>query len=1363
MKLVGVFEGKNELSINIALRNVTSLTSQDISIAKYVTDLTMKTQILLSLIPPTTTVKEFVEMLQIQTLLSGLPEEFDSLKTQMRATPALTIAEINTRVLNEDAAMRAVSSKVAPGQQALRVGNKDRRISKTCKNYGCPKPKGHLSEECWFKYPELKAKFDAKKRDGRKDYDGAESAKATANVPSQAWCVKSVACEVNLKSDKSVAHQNLVKKATSSCHKPKSTITGVEKLVTQTFNMDSACTSTIMNNASGLVSVNLHDNSKFSLADTSLVVSQGSGLMPGKNLKVNIIKSFSENLLSIPQLFEMNYATVFHPTHGIIIANANQMQVTCSVPLGIGKYVDGTFLMDINVGPLSDKACATGAIAACPEAARNGVSFGIPLAIAPVLELSTKCILWYKRLGFTSVQRIVDAIHHNVIKGIDLPVSVQVRDFPTQEVEAAQLAQSSAQPHRDLGAPKRSSKPYQMLHIDFKYIGIRSWGGSIGESTIVDDYSRRIHQLPLRSKKQFVQVFKEWYSQTILSQGYRTQTIRCDNGTEIKNYKFNEFMTEISARTEFTSSYSPDSDGVAERAHQTILKIGGTLRLAANLPTAAWAELLETACLIHSYLPCRSNPGNMSPYQMIYDRVPDVAFLRVIGSVAYVHKHKPTREHVLDTRASKGILLGYARYTKGYRILMSQSPVHIVETMHVTFAEDLNNSPNLLLSLPDRHGESYFASYPDTDVVLPPLVLIPDPGAPVTVDDPGTALPEEVAIPDPDVNLALPNLNGEDHVLVPEYEYQDFIAPVLRHPRSVIPKSHVPNERDPYPARARNPTSFYSAKKVHRIAKVRLAQAYSANIPSLTKFSSIITDPRLVTSMTKTIHELFQLKAIEIVPLEPKDHLVKAIWVHQHKLDDQGNLLRIKSRLCPQGFRYRPHIDYDPDAVASYAPHVQTINIGLMFEVQRTMYTTHLDVENCFQAHCDLPLGSRILLRTPDGFNVPEGSAIRLVNALQGSPQSGRIWQEHADHFLLTALHFRQSSIDPAYYFRWDGECYSQIIRATDDFRVSSDKDSVRADIVSQLMSKWKMSIQVGKTWNGMAIMHDRKTGILQISMKRDIENMLNDFGMKDCKPDSVPAVPGSKLRKAGDKFTSPDDEEASRFPYREAVGGLLWFARTGRPDILNAVSQVSRFSHQWDSTHVTAVKKIMRYLKGTMDLTLTFRKTPLSLQLLIYGDADFAGEPEENELAMRSTSAFVAFIRGIGAFTAFCGLEKTLSHSTAESEYTVISRIGKFSSGITQMFDEIGHKFPGPTVVYSDNQAAIAIANTPFCTSAMRHMKIKHHYIKKEVKDGKFVIKFCKTEDMIADMLTKALPRPLFEELRDMLLNGLDKDGNII
>ena len=70
----------------------------------------------------------------------------------------------------------------------------------------------------------------------------------------------------------------------------------------------------------------------------------------------------------------------------------------------------------------------------------------------------------------------------------------------------------------------------------------------------------------------------------------------------------------------------------------------------------------------------------------------------------------------------KVFLLGYTRHTKGYRILLPQSPVHIVETMHVIFAEDFVNSPNLLLSLPDSDGESYFACYPDTDQTVMPLI-----------------------------------------------------------------------------------------------------------------------------------------------------------------------------------------------------------------------------------------------------------------------------------------------------------------------------------------------------------------------------------------------------------------------------------------------------------------------------------------------------------------------------------------------------------------------------------------------------------------------------------------------------------------
>ena len=91
----------------------------------------------------------------------------------------------------------------------------------------------------------------------------------------------------------------------------------------------------------------------------------------------------------------------------------------------------------------------------------------------------------------------------------------------------------------------------------------------------------------------------------------------------------------------------------------------------------------------------------------------------------------------------------------------------------------------------------------------------------------------------------------------PDVSYQDFIAPVLRNPRSAVGRQMIPIERDPFPARQRQQTSFYSAKKIRRAYAVRLAQTYSANIPSLTKFSSVIQDPRLISSMTKIIEDFF--------------------------------------------------------------------------------------------------------------------------------------------------------------------------------------------------------------------------------------------------------------------------------------------------------------------------------------------------------------------------------------------------------------------------------------------------------------------------------------------------------------------------
>jgi hypothetical protein len=326
-------------------------------------------------------------------------------------------------------------------------------------------------------------------------------------------------------------------------------------------------------------------------------------------------------------------------------------------------------------------------------------------------------------------------------------------------------------------------------------------------------------------------------------------------------------------------------------------------------------------------------------------------------------------------------------------------------------------------------------------------------------------------------------------------------------------------------------------------------------MPSKLAFSQASKDPAIRESMTATILELYKLNAIELVQIQPGDRLIKAIWVHQPKYDMNGKLLRMKSRLCPQGFRFRPGIDFDVDQVASHAPHVQTLLIGLTLEVQHNLHTRHLDVTNCFQTYSKLPPEFRLLLQTPDGFSVPQGMAIKMINALQGSPQAGRLWEEQAEAFLLTSLGFSQSTIDPSFYWLWSGPIYTQIIRSTDDFRISSMSETVLEDITSKLMKQWNMTIQVNKTWNGMALLHDRDQGTISISMRRDIEAMIIEFGMRDCRPEKTPAAPHVKLARP----VSPDavDSESASFPYREAIGALLWFGRTGRPDILYSVNQV--------------------------------------------------------------------------------------------------------------------------------------------------------------------------------------------------------------
>jgi hypothetical protein len=161
------------------------------------------------------------------------------------------------------------------------------------------------------------------------------------------------------------------------------------------------------------------------------------------------------------------------------------------------------------------------------------------------------------------------------------------------------------------------------------------------------------------------------------------------------------------------------------------------------------------------------------------------------------------------------------------------------------------------------------------------------------------------------------------------------------------------------------------------------------------------------------------------------------------------------------------------------------------------------------------------------------------------------------------------------------------------------------------------------------------------------------------------------------------------------------------------ATNQLCQFVSSYDETHITAAKRVIRYLQGSKSIKNILRRGN-DLTLLAFVDADFANEPERNDYPMRSLAAVVMFLVGIGVIYANVFLDKTVSTGTSMSEYKAIFHGAQVVSAYRQQLDEIGFPQSHPTCIHSDNQAAIAMAR-------------------------------------------------LFERLRKMLMTGLDEDGNII
>ena len=210
--------------------------------------------------------------------------------------------------------------------------------------------------------------------------------------------------------------------------------------------------------------------------------------------------------------------------------------------------------------------------------------------------------------------------------------------------------------------------------------------------------------------------------------------------------------------------------------------------------------------------------------------------------------------------------------------------------------------------------------------------------------------------------------------------------------------------------------------------------------------------------------------------------------------------------------------------------------------------------------------------------------------------------------------------------------------------------------------------------------------------------------------------------------------------PYASVVGSLMYAMLCTRPDICYAVGLVSRYQSNPGEAHWKAVKRILRYLKGTMDYSLCYQGKDLLLRG--YTNADWAGDVDER----KSTSGFI-FLLGNSAISWSSKKQTCVALSTMESEFIAFSSTVQEGVWLKRFLDHLKvTSSKEPVTIMSDSQSSIAYTKDPKFHSKTKHIDIKYHYVKDMVARGEVNLKYISTHDMIADPLTKVVTSDMFE-----------------
>ena len=493
--------------------------------------------------------------------------------------------------------------------------------------------------------------------------------------------------------------------------------------------------------------------------------------------------------------------------------------------------------------------------------------------------------------------------------------------------------------------------------------------------------------------------------------------------------------------------------------------------------------------------------------------------------------------------------------------------------------------------------------------------------------------------------------------------------------------------------------------------------------------------------------------------------------------DETGHLSKFKARVCARGDLQR-----SSEHRSNYSPVVKLTTIRILLAIM-TAYGMAHSVTDISNAYLNAPNSDNTKMKLPDAmvldlprlindgyidtdqqeeivnvvrtFGRSRGNdtfevtadlqsrlILQVVKSLYGLTNAGRDWNDELNDKLTNDMGFTRSAADPCLYFRGTGQDLLWIAVFVDDILQISPSETTIKSFRQQLAQHYQVGDDTPDWLLGIRIRHDRKRGVTTLSQQQYIDDLLRKLGMTDLKAAPIPDLTTEHLEVPDPADMALNSDE--KFLFQQLTGALLYLALCTRPDIASAVRAVATHSAEPTMRHLNAAKRILRYIKGTKERSLTYTRSQQPNQIIGFCDASWA----DDRANRRSTTGFI-FLLACGPISWKSKQQATVALSSCEAEYIALTHAIQEALHLMQLVLSAHLPLDSYAIpLMEDNQSAIATANNVSITSKTKHFDIKLHFVREVLRKGSIQLQFCPTDKNVADILTKAISRVKFNHL---------------